>query len=137
MKASDSVKRTKEPSEQSKMLGHYLTAGGSFGDHHEANGIGDALVDLAVTRTLERIAEQAEARAEKIGDGKLEAYYKRVDATRELGQEVYRRPDVGIAPHALENRSLMLPPCGCDIAGGGLSKDPIRIVFCARHRAVL
>jgi hypothetical protein len=126
----------KEPSDVSKTLGFYLTQGGDFGDPLEANGIGDALIAAAVQKTLERIAERAEVGLDKVGDGNLKAYHKRVDATPQLGADVYRRPGVGIPPHALEGRSFMLPPCGCDVVGGGLGKDPIRIVFCARHRAV-
>jgi len=127
----------KDVSKESRDLGHYLTHGGDLGDPDEANRIGDALVALAVHKTLERIAENAErGAAAKGGDGKLAAYYARVDATRELGQETYRRPDVGIPPHALDNRSMMMPPCGCNVVGGGLSPDPIRIVFCARHRTI-
>jgi hypothetical protein len=128
----------KDPSTPSKNLGHYLTHGGDFGDPLEADGIGDALVDLAVQKTLERLAENAEKGAkEKVGDGQLAAYYARVDATCELDLKVYRDPSVSTPPHALIGASMLLPPCGCDVVGGGLSKDPIRIVFCARHRTIL
>ena len=65
--------------------------------------------------------------------GAMRSYHAQVDATPE------REPgfNAPLSFHRLRGATLMLPPCGCDVVGGGTIPDPIRIKFCALHRGVL
>lgn len=50
----------------------------------------------------------------------------------ELYYQMTALPDLTVT--GFLQATYKLPPCGCQIAGAGTGPQPLRIVFCAKHR---